>query len=296
MSASAAASFFQSKPGCQTSCGDVIIPYPFGIAGGEGCSVDGVGIGYSIKCNTSFYPPKPFIPDANLEVISISETEIRVKNSWVAAACFTKKGVEIDLDPFSKKPTNELSLFIGRTSFTFSNTKNSLNNNHTKVWSFDPCSYAFIAEKDQYSFRASDLLPTTNFIGDKRSIPLVLDWVIGNKTCEEAKDTLLCQNNSVCVETTDVPGYRCTCLEGYEGNPYLTPGCQGKQLNTPGQQADGKQVTNPAQQADATRCGRNCFAKKQEFPILKATLGKYTTISLLTFSFIYLLKQNNYST
>ncbi|KAI3906154.1 hypothetical protein MKW92_029526, partial [Papaver armeniacum] len=101
---------------------------------------------------------------------------------------------------------------------------------------------------------------TTNFIGDKRSIPLVLDWVIGNKTCEEAKDTLLCQNNSVCVETTDVLGYRCTCLEGYEGNPYLTPGCQGEQLTTPGPQAD------------ANRCGRDCSAKNQEFPILKATL------------------------
>ncbi|KAI3908727.1 hypothetical protein MKW98_029277, partial [Papaver atlanticum] len=134
--------------------------------------------------------------------------------------------------------------------------------NHTKVWSFDPCSYAFIAEKEQYSFRASDLLPTTNFIGEKRILPLVLDWVIGNKTCEEAKDTLLCQDNSVCVETTNVLGYRCTCVEGYEGNPYLTPGCQGKQLTTQGQ-------------ADVN--------KKQEFPILKATLGNYTTNSLFNF-------------
>ncbi|XP_026451183.1 wall-associated receptor kinase 2-like [Papaver somniferum] len=334
MSTSAAASFFQSKPGCETHCGNVTIPYPFGIAGGEGCSADGNGYGYSIRCDTSFYPAKPFIGDGKFEVISISETEIRVKNSRVAAACYTKKGVQIDLDPFSQDPTDRFSFFIDKTSFTFSNTKNRLFaigcdtltsffavsgngtlhdpgvclslcnsrdeviegscaeekgccqlefpkginslyasvsslDNHTKVWSFDPCSYAFIAEKDQYSFRASDLLPTTNFIGEKRNIPFVLDWVIGNKTCEEAKDTLLCQKNSVCVETTDVPGYRCTCVEGYEGNPYLSPGCQAKQLTTPGPQAD----TN--------RCGRDCFAKKQEFPILKATLGIGLGILLL---------------
>ncbi|MFQ6628570.1 hypothetical protein Gotur_008100, partial [Gossypium turneri] len=54
-----------AKPGCQSRCGDIIIPYPFG-TGGD-CNITA---GFFINCNTSFIPHKPFFGD--LEVINIS--------------------------------------------------------------------------------------------------------------------------------------------------------------------------------------------------------------------------------
>nr|GMD57779.1 putative wall-associated receptor kinase-like 16 [Ipomoea batatas] len=53
---------------------------------------------------------------------------------------------------------------------------------------------------------------------------MVVDWVIFNDTCSNSSST--CQGNTTCVpfEGPDY-GYRCACEKGYEGNPYLYPGC-----------------------------------------------------------------------
>ncbi|XP_042058718.1 wall-associated receptor kinase-like 1 [Salvia splendens] len=45
-----------SKPGCQEKCGNVVVPYPFGI--NTNCSAD---ISFTIICNETFNPPRPFI-------------------------------------------------------------------------------------------------------------------------------------------------------------------------------------------------------------------------------------------
>ncbi|XP_038682063.1 wall-associated receptor kinase-like 1 isoform X2 [Tripterygium wilfordii] len=56
-----------AKPGCSTQCGDVEIPFPFGV--GAGCSIDEW---YAIECRNG---SKPFIKGIGLEVLGISLEE-----------------------------------------------------------------------------------------------------------------------------------------------------------------------------------------------------------------------------
>ncbi|KAF6174244.1 hypothetical protein GIB67_033776 [Kingdonia uniflora] len=100
----------ETKPGCQETCGNITIPYPFGM--GDECSISPW---YNINCNTSYNPPTPFISTSNLQVVKISQTEVRVSN-WLAVSCYATSGNLITNIP--------AHINLSTTPFTFSDTRN----------------------------------------------------------------------------------------------------------------------------------------------------------------------------
>ncbi|KAK6140864.1 hypothetical protein DH2020_025396 [Rehmannia glutinosa] len=103
-------------------------------------------------------------------------------------------------------------------------------NRHTKVQHFNPCGYSFLAEQNSYTFNTSDILDSSFVNRTFENVPLVIDWAIGNMTCNQLRNNnemIICQGESECVDSgTTLGGYRCNCSRGYQGNPYLSPGCQ----------------------------------------------------------------------
>ncbi|KAG2257260.1 hypothetical protein Bca52824_076554 [Brassica carinata] len=98
--------------------------------------------------------------------------------------------------------------------------------NMTSVYDFNPCIYTFLAENGTFHFDASEDLKNLRNV---KEFPMVLDWSIGNQTCNEVGNTSVRgMNNSTCFHSNSRPGYNCKCLEGFEGNPYLSyeHGCQ----------------------------------------------------------------------
>ena len=92
--------------------------------------------------------------------------------------------------------------------------------NHTFTWSFNPCSYTFLVEEGSFNFSTADLIDLQKI--DK--VSTVLDWAVGNQTCEEAQKnstSYACKENSNCTKSDNGPGYRCYCSVGYRGPQWL---------------------------------------------------------------------------
>lgn len=104
------------RPGCPSMCGNVNIPYPFGIS--VDCARPGID-NFTITCNHSFSPPRPYW--YNIEVISISleAGEMRVF-SPVSYICYNSNSTHdrvmswrFDLGTFVVSPTRNIFTGIG---------------------------------------------------------------------------------------------------------------------------------------------------------------------------------------
>jgi Wall-associated kinase len=93
------------------------------------------------------------------------------------------------------------------------------------------CSAAFFTTRDGFSFQTTYFDNENYFSASGADHVAVLDWAIGEKSCDEAEkdvNSFACKNNSQCYNSLNGVGYLCNCSQGYEGNPYVEGGCRGK--------------------------------------------------------------------
>nr|GME13880.1 putative wall-associated receptor kinase-like 16 [Ipomoea batatas] len=75
-----------AKPKCDDRCGNVSIPFPYGLT--QDCYLNP---DFLITCNTSYHPPKPFLTDSDVEVkdISVKEHQVIIMKR-VNSICYEK--------------------------------------------------------------------------------------------------------------------------------------------------------------------------------------------------------------
>ncbi|XP_050108739.1 wall-associated receptor kinase 2-like isoform X2 [Malus sylvestris] len=287
----------QALPGCPDHCGNLTIPYPFGI--GSGCYLQSR---FNITCENSTQQPTTRLMTSNIEITNISlyDGELQILQ-FAANDCYDAQGNLTARNnsrlwvppPYTISETKNMFVAVGCDTYAFftghrdeqkyttgcmsicDNLDNAIDqrdtcsgvgccqtkipsglknqtvtlrsfNNHTDVWDFNPCSYAFLVQEGEFNFNSTSFRE----LNDTTRLPAILDWEIGNgnELCNIAaknESTFACKANSSCHNRSS--GYICRCLPGYEGNPYLPDGCQdideckapnacsmGTCINTPG--------------------------------------------------------------
>lgn len=276
-----ASALANTQPGCRETCGDVSIPYPFGI--GPNCSFPAPG--FELTCNdTGNGVHKPFYSDVEFINISLVPAQARIYNqiSWQcydpasadvwystwylsfigkpyrfsdADNKFTVVGCDtlayiggqnqkasyesgcVSVCHSSKSLTNGSCSGIGCCQTSIPNGIDyyevafDLNFNNSRVWNFNPCSYAVLAEVDWFEFSTAYVTTDAFNETNRGRAPMVLDWAIGSETCDVAQRNATfyacLSKHSHCFDSTNGPGYLCNCTSGYQGNPYLSDGCRG---------------------------------------------------------------------
>ena len=263
-------------PGCPDRCGNITVPFPFGIA------PDCYRIGFGLKCDNSYSSPRLLMNAGKMVVPEIRDAELVVE-APIARDCYKplnlgpdlqKSSIDVTGTPFNlsyrrnkftalgcdsvglnSQGSDSLGFYSGCMSFCtdasvitngtcegigccqisiprglqrFGTIVAALRN-HTTTFNFSPCSFAFLIDQDSFNFKLTDLFDFAR----KTTVPVILDWAIGHRPCKVVMDSFdyACGINSYCVDATNGQGYNCRCNNGYQGNPYLSDGCQGNSIS-----------------------------------------------------------------
>ncbi|KAA8535634.1 hypothetical protein F0562_030637 [Nyssa sinensis] len=275
------APFLPRKGGdCVEECGNISIPYPFGIQ--ENCWLD---TSFAIDCNITRGHPTPFLRHIRLEVLNISlpENTIRVNNPVFYSNCPGRKnssGVNLGGSPFFFSYYNTFtavgcdqqaimsdddSTIWGCKSTCDPGSQDNICNGTNCCQTSIPsrlrvfnvtwnnvdadkgqseCAYAFLAEQERYEERYTPTLAYASAVNSSGCVPAKLGWTIFH----ESYLSNFTRDRSFSCDTfvyyiNGSSEVQCRCKWGYEGNPYLQDGCQ-----------DINECNDPK----VNRCGKSC--------------------------------------
>ncbi|KAJ0486033.1 putative protein kinase RLK-Pelle-WAK family [Helianthus annuus] len=246
-----------SKPGCNHTCGNVRIPYPFGI--GANCSINKW---YTVDCNSS----KPYLSElSHLEALSVNlEDQIVTVNTPKISDCQTRvwngsqtTSIDLGRSPFlfskshnkfvvegcgnavmmnharaltgcSTNCLNGSTVSDGNNCLGFSCCQTTipyyLKSYHINLTRLErqggdgACVSAFLVDKNSYDEgRSSDSL-----------IPISLLWTLADRDYDQVtcryyyRDRLKVDvGNGTTMDT-----WKCSCGRPFQGTSYLLDGCQ----------------------------------------------------------------------
>lgn len=238
MFVTATAASQEAKPGCQESCGNISIPYPFGTSPECYFAEE-----FLITCNTTNYnPPQAFLTTSNIQVLEILfQGPLRI-SGWAGFDCYNSNGYFnswLRLSKFTISTTQNKFTAVGCD--TYAVVEGYRGRNYTTgclslcdsiddvingscsgigccqtsiprgvgaynitLRSYDSHKQVIDFNPCSYAFVAED--GVFNFssldlldLRGRNQFPLVLDWAIGNKTCHEAE---MDAANYACKENT----------------------------------------------------------------------------------------------
>ncbi|KAK1411289.1 hypothetical protein QVD17_37836 [Tagetes erecta] len=101
-----------AKPGCLTQCGNITVPYPFGI--GIDCSLN---LSFNVTCNVSSKPAQLLLADGTVRIYDISDLELRI-STVVSYMCYNESGFVAGMYSWTNLQKQKEFTFSEKNRFT----------------------------------------------------------------------------------------------------------------------------------------------------------------------------------